>query len=159
MKLYFLSTVICLLACGQANAVPADLDKLPFKSCFIEAANKYKAHGVEVALLVAIAEKESAFNPKAYNGNNENNSFDVGIMQINSYWIKPPYLLASFYEPCFNIEFGAYVLADALSSHGYSWLGVGKYNARSLHKGYKYTSELYPIYKKWDRIFRMQKKR
>lgn len=129
-------------ASSQQELAPS----IPYIECFNQAAAEY---GVELPLLIAIAEKESGFNPKALNTKNLNGSFDIGIMQINSYWIKGPYVKSHFYEPCFNIKFGAYVLSDSLARWGNNWKGVGKYNARTPSKGYVYTTDLYPRYIKY----------
>ena len=51
---------------------------------FVEAGKKY---GIDPQLLWAIAKTESQLNPNALNQNNKNGSYDIGIMQINS-WIK-----------------------------------------------------------------------
>lgn len=134
--------------------LPARVSDIPYIECFKKAAYNYK---VELPLLVAVAEKESGFNPKALNRDNKNGSFDIGIMQINSWWIKVPYEKNHFYEPCFNISFGAFVMADSLKSWGYNWYGVGKYNASTPSKGYVYSQELYPIYVKYVRIFSHEK--
>lgn len=133
-----------------AKALPRHAKEIPYIKCFIEASAKYS---VELPLLVAIAEKESGFNPLAYNASNRDGSFDIGIMQINSYWIKGAYKKGHFVEPCFNIHFGAYVLSDSVRQWGYNWKGVGKYNARSPEKGYIYTKDLYPRYVKYVNIF------
>ena len=134
--------------------MPTRVGDIPYLECFKKAAHKYK---VELPLLVSVAEKESKFNPKALNVDNENGSFDIGIMQINSWWIKVPYEKNHFYEPCFNIHFGAFVMADSLKTWGYSWYGVGKYNASTPSKGYVYSQDLYPIYVKYVRIFSHEK--
>lgn len=138
-----------------AKASPSQATDIPYIKCFIDASAKYS---VELPLLVAIAEKESGFNPRAYNSANTNGSFDIGIMQINSSWIKGPYQKDHFLEPCFNIHFGAYVLSDSVQRWGNNWKGVGKYNAKSPSKGYVYTKELYPRYVKYVQMFSHAKK-
>lgn len=98
--------------------------------CWHEAAARY---ALPVALLVAIAEQESGFNPKAINSANRNGTRDLGLMQINSmhlprlarYGIREQDL----FEPCTNVHVGAWVLANAFAQHGYTWNAVGAYNA------------------------------
>ncbi len=64
-------------------------------------------------LLRSIAKIESNYNPSAVN-HNSNGSSDLGIMQINSSWIKPMGL--DYQElvknPCYNVMTGAKILKD-----------------------------------------------
>lgn len=57
-------------------------------------------------------------------------SYDVGMMQINNWWLKrlrisPEQAL----EPQNNILLGAYILASELRRHGYNWRAVGAYHS------------------------------
>lgn len=98
--------------------------------CFERAARHY---GVASELLQAIAQTESSFNPLAVNTTNQDGSWDIGLMQINSRWL--PQLKAagitpeSLYEPCTSIWIGAWVLAGNVARYGYGWQAVGAYNA------------------------------
>lgn len=111
--------------------VPATLAScLAQAFCWHDAAARY---GLPAALLIAIAEQESGFNPKAVNTANRNGTRDLGLMQINSMHLP---LLARYgireqdlFEPCTNVHVGAWVLASAFAQHGYSWNAVGAYNA------------------------------
>ena len=102
---------------------------LPAHACWDDAAQRYQ---VSSALLYAIARTESGLNPLAI-GRNGNGSRDIGLMQINSAWLPT---LAShgitereLFEPCTNIEVGAWILAGNVSRLGYTWDAVGAYNA------------------------------
>ncbi|MEW8375832.1 MAG: lytic transglycosylase domain-containing protein [Candidatus Thiodiazotropha sp.] len=102
----------------------ADLD-----ACFAEAARRYNIAG---ELLYAIAAQESRFDPTAV-GWNEDGSRDIGIMQINSWWLPK---LAGFgiderrlQEPCINVAVGAWILAGNIARYGYTWDAIGAYNA------------------------------
>lgn len=113
---------------GFALAVCA---ALPAQACWEYAASHYQ---VSSALLYAIARTESGLNPQAI-GRNTNGSRDIGLMQINSAWLPT---LAShgigerdLYEPCTNIQVGAWILAGNVSRLGYTWEAVGAYNAAS----------------------------
>lgn len=109
-----------------------------------------KAAGVPKELAMAIARQESGLNPLCINVSGadftpktreaalaiikkaqaENKSFDVGVMQINSQWLKewkidPAVLL----DPDTNIRLGVRILKDEISRHGLSWQAVGRYHS------------------------------
>ncbi len=98
--------------------------------CWQTAAERY---GLPVALLIAIAEQESAFNPRAINSANRNGTRDIGLMQINSMHLPELARLgireADLFDPCTNVQVGAWVLASAFAQYGYGWDAVGAYNA------------------------------
>lgn len=114
--------------------------------CFIDAATRYKLNPV---LLKSIAKVESNFNPRAVNRSNKNGSYDIGVMQINSWWV--PRLVKygiqeqHLYDACMNIHVGAWILAQEVAKHGYSWKAVGAYNAKSIGKQIKYASKVLRI--------------
>jgi hypothetical protein len=123
---------------------------------FLEAAKKYN---VPVLLLLAIAEQESGQNPWALNiagkgykpkskedalqtlRDNYKPSFDVGLMQVNSYWIKRFNLrVEDVFEPPVNITIAAYILDECFHAYGTDWKALGAYHhpphknaARSLN--------------------------
>ena len=101
-------------------------------TCWEAAASKF---GVNPMLLQAVAYVESNLNPDAMNFSHlkRTNTFDIGLMQINSSWLKQ---LKSFgidqdalRVPCVNLQVGAWILSDLLSRFGDTWNAVGAYNA------------------------------
>ena len=104
---------LALLAAGPAHA------------CWEEAAARY---GVSSDLLVAIARTESNLDPAAI-GRNRNGSRDIGLMQINSAWLPTlaPHGIGEqeLFEPCTNIQVGAWILAGNVQRLGYTWDAVG----------------------------------
>jgi soluble lytic murein transglycosylase-like protein len=121
----FSGTFILTLLLGVSIAGSA-------RACWDQAASRY---GVSAELLYAVARVESDLNPQAVNRSHlqRTGSYDIGLMQINSrhlptlarYGITERHL----YEPCTNIQVGAWLLADVMSRHGASWEAVGAYNA------------------------------
>lgn len=97
--------------------------------CFAAAAERY---GIASELLRAIAAHESRFDPAA-EGRNIDGSRDIGVMQINTWWLPR---LAEYgideshlREPCTNVHVGAWILAGNIARYGYTWDAVGAYNA------------------------------
>jgi soluble lytic murein transglycosylase-like protein len=96
--------------------------------CYQTAARQ---HGIDPLLLEAICTHESDNNPFAVGRNSS--SIDVGLCQINSQHFKrissegtdPNFL----WDSCYNIKFGARILADCQRQLGNTWLAVSCYNA------------------------------
>ena len=96
--------------------------------CWEEAARRYS---VDPLLLYSIAQVESNLDPKAFNDNGDTQ--DYGIMQINSWWLEK---LSEYdidkeklYNPCININIGAWILNHSFGLYGHTWDAVGAYNA------------------------------
>jgi soluble lytic murein transglycosylase-like protein len=104
------------------------------ESCFDKAAERYK---VPAGLLYAIAQTESGVRVGARNIN-KNGTEDIGVMQINSSWLKKlkQYGIEreSLYDACTNIHVGAWVLAHNIKQYGQTWEAVGAYNAGCISK-------------------------
>ena len=100
-----ISVVLLFLAPCQALAF-----------CFDEAGRTY---GISPLLLRGIARVESNMNPKAVN-RNSNGSIDLGLMQVNSFWLKTLGTTAQELtsDPCYNVMAGAWILKGCLDRHG-----------------------------------------
>jgi soluble lytic murein transglycosylase-like protein len=109
--------------------------------CFDDAGKKY---GINPALLEGIARVESNLNPKAMN-RNTNGTTDIGLMQINSWWLKsinasPQDLLN---DACLNTMTGASILRQCIDRYRYTWEAVGCYNAMSADKKVNYAWKVF----------------
>jgi len=86
---------------------------------------------------VALTENES-LNEKAIRYN-KNGTKDIGLMQINTLWIKElPQLHLSekkLKDPKVNIEVAAVILSKLIKERGYSWDTIGCYHSKT--KKYK----------------------
>ncbi len=127
--LKWLIPIICLL--------PSVLNAF----CFEEAGKKYD---ISPLLLECIAKTESNFDPGA-TYKNTNGSVDLGLMQVNSYWVKAfgldrDRLIA---DSCYNAMAGARILSQCVDHHGYTWEAVGCYNAVSMDKKKAYSWKIF----------------
>ncbi|NTV71037.1 MAG: lytic transglycosylase domain-containing protein [Azonexaceae bacterium] len=101
-------------------------------ACWGEAGQRY---GVSADLLYAIARVESNLNPKAVNRSHaqRTGSYDIGLMQINSRHLsvlsRHGIQESDLFDPCTNIQIGAWLLSDLFSRRGATWDAVGAYNA------------------------------
>jgi hypothetical protein len=131
VKIGTIAAIICLLLFPSvSNAF-----------CFEEAATSY---GLNPQLLKTIAQTESNFNPQAIN-KNRNGSTDIGLMQINSFWLPvlglDPNRLIS--DPCYNTKAGARILQQCIDKHGHTWNAIGCYNAASKSKSVAYSWKIF----------------
>lgn len=114
--------------------------------CFEEAGRIY---GINPSLLQSIARVESGLDAKAININ-KNGSTDLGLMQINSAWIKPLQLNRDklLSDPCYNVKTGAKILKGCIDRWDYTWQAIGCYNATSRSKRVGYSWKIYRELKK-----------
>lgn len=144
-----------LLLVSFPDDVRAEKMSNNFAHCFIQAADRFQ---IDHRLLIAIAEVESAMNPRAVGLNKKNGkivSEDIGLMQINSSWFP---LLGKMgvtrdmliENPCQNIFVGAWILAKNISANGVNWESVGAYNAGFKNANapfrHKYAKKVYARY-------------
>lgn len=121
------SFLCCVVVLGSAPAGASSY-------CFEQAVATYS---VNVDLLRAVAQVESGLNRNARHVNMDG-SEDLGVMQINSRWLRTlaKYRLTREHllDACTNIHIGAWILANKASKMGWTWYSVGAYNARDPAK-------------------------
>ena len=112
-----------------------------FAFCYEEAGLEYNINPV---LLQVISKTESNLNQTAIN-TNPNGTQDIGLMQINSSWVKSLNLDADLLlsDPCYNLKTGAGILSKCIEQYGYSWEAIGCYNAASKDKRVKYSWKIF----------------
>lgn len=138
-KTKLLPIAYCLFLCCLLPAATAFSEEKGF--CFEDAG---KTYGINPVLLKSIAQIESNLNPKAMN-RNQNGSVDIGLMQINSFWIKTLGLDKNklISNPCYNTMTGAKILKQCIDRYGYTWEAVGCYNATSTPKRVRYSWKIF----------------
>lgn len=118
-------------------------------------------------LVDAIARQESGLNPLAVNIAGKSyypitredaeqlirkaiaagQSFDVGKLQINSWWMErlgiDPF---SLLDPAINERWGKWILAEEITRHGLNWKAVGKYHSPDPERGRQYAWRIYRHY-------------
>jgi len=122
------------------------LPSILFAFCFEYAGNE---HGITPIILESIAKVESNLNPRAIN-RNRNGSVDIGLMQINSEWLKTLKLSQKdlLDDACLNTRVGAQILKACIDRHGLNWEAIGCYNATSRDKRVGYAWKVFRILQK-----------
>lgn len=126
---------------------------------------------VPATLLWAIAKQESSHNPWAVNMDGRGflprtkqealfalhlakpQSFDLGMMQVNSFWLRKYRLKPSdVLEPEINVRLGAFIMRDCLDRHGLTWKAIGAYHTgdpdRHAWRAYNYAKQVLAHYQK-----------
>jgi len=118
----------------DAGSDGGSASEVPF-FCFDEAGQYY---GISPELLRAIAQVESGLNPEAYRGHPDGSAF-IGLMQINTKWLSAlrdaGYDESLFWEACYNIWLGAWVLKSCIEKYGYDWRAIECYRGVPNPKG------------------------
>jgi soluble lytic murein transglycosylase-like protein len=150
---------ICL-SLGPVACYGTDQAASP-SACFQQAAEH---HNIPVELLIAVAEAESGLAPFAINRAGvailphsrgeaeatlhrigaERATFDVGIMQVNRWWFEKygePYQKGL--DVCFNVDFGARILAMSIRDHGFTWEAVGSYHSPTGWRKNAYAQRIF----------------
>lgn len=148
--------VSILLACGisQASVSPEILSATKYAS---------QRTGIPEWLILSIAHVESGFNPYAVNVAGKSyqpktkeaayaiirnaalagKSFDVGVMQVNSFWFKKyniPYHYGLDLQN--SLVMGAEILREEILRNGNNWLSVGYYHSKKNKNALEYYNKI-----------------
>jgi soluble lytic murein transglycosylase-like protein len=135
-----------------------------FSELFDEPCARY---GVPKAVALSIAKVESGFAPWVVNVAGRDFraktreqalyiihaarfyglSHDIGIMQINNFWLKKFGLSPEVaLEPRNNIHLGVYILACEIQRHGPNWKAVGAYHSPTPWRQARYALRVAKFY-------------
>ena len=82
--------------------------------------------------------KEKALE-KGQEAQNANRSFDSGVMQVNSFWLKKYGIpLEAALDPGANIFLGSWILKQEIERHGQTWNAVGAYHSPDEARSRRY---------------------
>ena len=71
-------------------------------------------------------------------------SVDVGLMQINSYWLKKLHIAPEVaLQPRNNVILGLYVLTQEVRRHGATWKAVGAYHSPTVWRQQRYARKVH----------------
>lgn len=132
------------LAATSMLAIVACLVSSPSRADCVDDAARY--HRVSVQLVRAIAQQESGMRANAINTNGDG-SEDIGLMQINTSWLRKlsryGITRRELFDACVNAYVGTWILASNIKQFGPTWKAVGAYNAVSSSKQLVYANNIY----------------
>ena len=132
------------LAATSMLAIVACLVSSPSRADCLDDAARY--HRVSVQLVRAIAQQESGMRANAINTNRDG-SEDIGLMQINTSWLRKlsryGITRRELFDACVNAYVGTWILASNIKQFGPTWKAVGAYNAVSSSKQLVYANNIY----------------
>lgn len=144
-----LHAVLCVLLILSSAAVPNDSYR-DFNRCLNEVERKT---GIDRDVFIAIKVVESGFAlTSEATSSNTNGTEDLGIMQINSIWLKE---LKSYgisrqhlFDVCTNLKIAAWILVRHLQASGDLWEAVGRYHSKTPSIKRRYRQKVAATYKR-----------
>lgn len=113
--------------------------------CINEAAVQYH---VPATVILSVIKTENGRNGLAVK--NKNGTYDLGVMQINTTWLKTLSKKGLTEEqvksdPCINVSVGTWILARGIAS-GNGWQGVGNYHSYTQKHNVAYREKVKTTY-------------
>lgn len=163
LRKLILLALLLLCCCGTAHAASLMERQAAIESLFDAPCAKYD---VPKTLALAIARQESGCHPYILNiagkdvrprtkdeavsiaraAMRAGRSVDIGIMQINSYWLrKYGWKVEQVLEPRNNTKIGVWILAQEIRRHGLTWRAVAYYHTplhRNPERGRAYAQSI-----------------
>jgi soluble lytic murein transglycosylase-like protein len=160
MRTAVLFAVLLFFCAGEAQADALIARERALHGFFDYPCGKF---GIPKSLAMAIARQESGMNPLVLNlagkdvhpknaktalavaqwAERRGMSYDVGLMQINSYWIRKYKIsLHTLLNPRNNIYVGCWILRQEILRHGYSWKAVGRYHSPTDSRADAYAKQV-----------------
>ena len=122
--------------------VPLVINDVPIQ-CINRAAVEYH---VPAILIISVLKTENGHAGSA--NKNKNGTYDLGCMQINSAWL-PELARYGFteqdvqYDPCKNVEVGAWILSTSIASEMTLQRGVGDYHSHTEYYNVSYSEKVF----------------
>lgn len=160
MRLFL--TILAMFFCvGPAFA--EDNQTQDFAPMFSEVAEHWQ---IPENWTVAIAKAESNMKPWALNIDGESfffktkdeameaaqvaldagRSFDCGLMQVNSFWLKKYDIpLEAIFDPLANIYMGGFILKGEIKRHGLNAKAIGAYHSPNPDRARAYANMVKPF--------------
>lgn len=115
-----------------------------------------KVFHVPAIIIVSVMKIENGWNGAA--SRNKNGSYDLGVMQVNTTWLKDlkPFGITKEklqYDPCVNVHTGTWILAKGLAQ-GEGWQGVGNYHSATPFFNKSYRQKVKIAYEKMERALK-----
>jgi hypothetical protein len=125
--------------------MPFIINDVPIE-CINHAAVIYQ---VPASMIISVLKTEGGKNGAS--NRNKNGTFDYGPMQINSMWLSKiePYGYKQKdiqYNPCVNVEVGAWILRQGIFDGKDYWNGVGNYHSHTQNLNQHYYFKVYRYY-------------
>ena len=158
-RIAILFLALCL-ASVPASAEIIEVDLPPIQELFDEPAREL---GISKSLAVAIASVESGLKPWVLNIEGQpfrfdskekalamaeealaaGKSFDVGLMQVNSQWLRRFDIpLEAALDPLANIYFGGWILKQEIARHGDIKSAIGAYHSPTPARASRYADQV-----------------
>lgn len=123
-------------------------------SCINQAAIQYH---VPATMIISIIKTENGRNGLSVI--NKNGTYDLGVMQINSSWLKKLENKGISAEkvktdPCVNVSVGAWILAQGIANDK-GWKGVGNYHSYTTKHNLVYREQVKKTYSNYLSILEM----
>lgn len=153
----FLS-ILTAMICFAGSAFADETSKRDFAPMFAEVAEHWQ---IPKNWTIAIAKTESGLKPWALNIEGESyffdtkedameaaqaaydagRSFDCGLMQVNSFWLKKYDIpLEAIFDPLTNIYMGGFILREEIKRHGENAKAIGAYHSPNPDRARAYVN-------------------